>query len=277
MSSLFRRFGAGLLALFACAATCRSATLRICADPNDLPFSNSARQGLDNRIGALLAHDMGRTPVFVWARSRRGFLRETFNKGACDVLMGVPVGMKAVATSIPYYRSSYVFVTPAREHLAIASFSDPRLNGRRIGLQILEEDMSPPSLPLIRSGHAAQLVGFPSFGSEAGEIVQAVAKERVGVAVVWGPLAGYYAQRLHLPVTLTAVEPAVDSSGIPFSFDLAVGVHRGDKDLLGVVNASLARLRPQIQSILSAYHVPLADSTAVPNVRRSAGRSEGGL
>jgi mxaJ protein len=194
-----------------------ASSLRVCADPDNLPFSNRARQGFDNEIAALIAKDLNRQLVFVWARARRGFLREQFNKGACDVLMGVPVGMQRVATTHPYYRSTYVFVTSSREHLQIASFDDPRLNGRRIGLQILEEDMSPPSLPLIRNGHAAQLVGFQSFGS-TGDIVKAVATERVGASVVWGPIAGYFAAKQHLPVTLTPVSPSTDASGIPFAF-----------------------------------------------------------
>ena len=263
-------------ALLACCSQVESRDVVVCADPDDMPFSHQDGSGFENRIAELVAQDLRARLVYRWQPLRRGVVRKTLGARLCDVLMGVPVGMKAVATSIPYYRSSYVFVTPAKEHLAIASFSDPRLNGRRIGLQILEEDMSPPSLPLIRSGHAAQLVGFPSFGSEAGEIVQAVANGRVGVAVVWGPLAGYYAQRLHLPVKLTAVEPAVDPSGIPFTFDLAVGVHRGDSDLLRSVNASVTRLRPQIQRILAEYAVPLSDATAAPSVRPTTGR-EGGL
>src|SRR6195952_4963215 len=138
--------------------------LRICADPDNLPFSSRILTGFDNRIAILLAHDLGRKPVFIWTRSRRGFMREQVNKNACDVLMGVPIGMKAVATTHPYYRSSYVFVTREKEHLQLTSFDDPHLNGQRIGLQIMEEDLSPPSLPLIRSGHAGQLVGFESFG-----------------------------------------------------------------------------------------------------------------
>ncbi len=88
-----------------------------------------------------------------------------------------------------YYTSSYVFVSPSRKHLQIASFTDDHLNGQRIGLQILEEDLSPPSLPLIHSGHAGQIVGFESFGKREGEVVRAVADGRVGVAVVWGPIA----------------------------------------------------------------------------------------
>jgi mxaJ protein len=230
--------------------------LRVCSDPDNMPFSSRAQTGFDNRIAILLAHDLGRTPVFVWTRSRRGFMREQFNKNACDVLLGVPVGMKSVATTRPYYRSSYVFVTRAKEHLQFTSFDDPRLNGRRIGLQIMEEDLSPPSLPLIRSGHAGQLVGFESFGSQAGDIVRAVSDGRTGTAIVWGPLAGYYAARQYEPLALSFVSPAVDRAGIPFVFSIAVGVHKNDGALREAINASLARLKPQVRRILATYKVP---------------------
>jgi len=179
---MFSRCLSFALVLLCAGAAFGAAPLRVCADPDNLPFSNRNKRGFDNRIAAMIAHDLGREPLFVWASSRRGFLREQFNKNACDVLMGTPGGMHGVLQTEPYYRSTYVFVTPAREHLQIASFDDPHLNGRRIGLQVLEEDYSPPSLPLIRRGYAAQLVGFESFGAQNGEIVQAVANRHVGVA-----------------------------------------------------------------------------------------------
>lgn len=256
MCSRFLRL-CSILVLLCGGAASAAKPLRICADPDDLPFSNRAGQGFDNRIAVLIAHDLGRKPVFVWSRSRRGFVREQFNKNACDVLMGVPLHMKAVAATAPYYRSSYVFVAPRREHLEIASFTDPHLNGRRIGLQILEENLSPPSIPLIRSGHAAQLVGFESFGPAAGNIVRAVANDHVGVAVVWGPVAGYFAAADHLPVTLTPVRPSMDSSGIPFAYSIAMGVHKGDVALRDALNASIARLQPRIARVLLQAHVPL--------------------
>jgi mxaJ protein len=250
-----------LLALVPGAVPTAAKPLRICADPDNLPFSNRAGHGLDNRIAALVARDLGSEPVFIPARSRRGFLRERFNKGACDLLTGVPLGMHGVATTRPYYRSTYVFVTPASEHLQIASFHDPHLNGRRIGLQILEEDYSPPSLPLIRNGHAAQLVGFEAFGSGGSEIIRAVADGRVGVAVVWGPVAGYFAAKQHASVTLTPVARAVDSSGVPLAYSIAFAVHSNDTALRDALNASLARLEPQIQKVLATYHVPTLPQT----------------
>jgi mxaJ protein len=243
------------LLLFTSGAALAAAPLRICADPDNLPFSNRHQQGFENRIGALLAKDLGRDAVFIWARSRRGFLREQFNKDACDVLMGVPEGMRGVTTTLPYYRSTYVFVTRSREHLQITSFTDPHLNGRRIGLQILDEDFAPPSLPLIRTGHAAQLVGFNSFGDGNADLVRAVADGRIGAAVIWGPVAGYYTASQRLPLTITPVSPAIDA-GVPFVYSLAVGVHRSDNALRDHLNASIARLQSRIDQILASYHVP---------------------
>ncbi len=231
--------------------------LRVCADPDDLPFSNASHAGFDNRIAEVLGRDMHRPVVFIWARERRGFLRERFNKGACDVLMGVPEGMKHVHTTIPYYRSSYVFVTRRSDHLHLIHFDDPTIGRQRIGLQILEEDFSPPSLPLIHSGHTAQLVGFDSFGTGGEDIVRAVADRRVGFSVVWGPLAGYYAAKQRVPLALSVVQPSVDPSGIPFAFAMTIAVHSNDAPLAEELNAAIRRNKGKIRAILEIFHVPL--------------------
>ncbi|HEV2647237.1 MAG TPA: quinoprotein dehydrogenase-associated putative ABC transporter substrate-binding protein [Acidobacteriaceae bacterium] len=245
-----------------CGATVSAAPLRICADPNNLPFSNRSGSGFDNRIALLIAHDLHRQPLFVWTRPRRGFLREQFNRDVCDLLPGVPERMHGLGVSAPYYASSYVFVTPSSDHLKIASFSDPQLNGRRIGLQVLDEDLSPPSLPLIRAGHASQLVGFQSFNSQEGKVVDAVANGTVSVAVVWGPAAGYYANRSTTALTLTPIPPSYTFSGIPFTYGIGFGVHHRDTSLLEEVNRSIAHLRPEIDQILMNYHVRIVSTNA---------------
>lgn len=231
------------------------APLRICADPDNPPYSVRDGSGFDNRIATVIAQQLGRRPVFVWARERRGFIREQFNKNACDVLMGVPQGMRAVMTTAPYYRSTYVFVTRRQDRLQLASFSDPKLDHRRIGLQIMEEDLSPPSLPLIRSGHAGQLVGFESFGEHAADIVRAVSTKNIDLAVVWGPLAGYYAARQG-GIELRPVSPQVDS-GIPFTFALTAGVHKQDVELRDRINDAIRAKQRVITAILTSYHIPL--------------------
>jgi mxaJ protein len=234
--------------------------LRICADADNLPFSNRAGAGFDDRIVTLIAHDLHREPVYVWTRPRRGFLREQFNKNACDVLLGVPLGMRGVAVTDAYYTSSYAFVTPTRKHLQITSFADEHLNGQRIGLQILEEDLSPPSLPLIRSGHAAQIIGFESFGKREGDVVKAVAEGRVGVAIVWGPVAGYFAQMSRVPLTVTPLSREFSFAGIPFTYSIGFGVHRQDESLLRQLNDSIRRVQPKIKQVLAAFSVPTADA-----------------
>jgi mxaJ protein len=259
MFSRFPKLLAGLLPILLCLPMA-AVPLRVCADPDNLPFSNKAGAGFDDHIVSLVARDLHRELMFVWARPRRGFLREQFDKNACDVLLGVPVGIRGVAVTEPYYTSSYAFVSPARQHLQIASFTDEHLNGPRIGLQILEEDLSPPSLPLIRSGHAAQIVGFESFGKREGDVVKAVADGRVGVAVVWGPVAGYFARSSRVPLTVTPVSRAYTFSGIPFTYSMGFGVHKQDRALLEELNASVRRLQPKINRVLSAYAVPTIDT-----------------
>jgi mxaJ protein len=251
-----------LLLMLASVSVATATPLRFCADPDNLPFSNHAAQGFDNRIAMQVSHDLHRRPVFIWARNGRGFLRETFNKDKCDVLIGVPEHLRGVLTTTPYYRSAYMFVTRRREHLEIASFDDPHLNGRRIGLQALEDNLAPPSLALIRTGHAAQLVGFNSFGAHAPDIVRAVADGRLGTAVVWGPLAGYFTARDHLPLKLMPVSPLVDSSGVPFAFSISMAVHKLDTNLRDQLNQSLADLKPAIGQILTRYNVPTLSQEA---------------
>jgi quinoprotein dehydrogenase-associated probable ABC transporter substrate-binding protein len=256
MSSRFHKLVALLFFSLCTISVLAAAPLRICADPDNLPFSNRAGAGFDNQIATLIAHDLHRSAVFIWVRPRRGFLREQFNKNACDILLGVPTSMRSVAVTMPYYTSSYVFVTPAREHLQIASFTSDQLNCRRIGLQILEEDLSPPSLPLIRAGHAAQIVGYESFGRQEGDVVRAVATGHVGVAVVWGPVAGYFARRSSTPLTLKPVPPSYKFGGIPFTYSIGFGVHKQDAMLLQQLNHSITKLQPKIYGILASFNVP---------------------
>lgn len=240
----------------ASASVAAAVPLRFCADPDNLPFSNRAMRGFDNRIAAVVARELHRKPQFVWVRNGRGFLRATFNKNACDVLTGVPEKMRGVLTTVPYYRSAYVFVNRRRDGFEIASFSDPHLNGRRIGLQVLEDNLSPPSLALIRTGHAAQMVGFKSFGADGPKIVRAVADGQIGAAVVWGPLAGYFIRLDRLPLKMTPVSPLVDTSGVPFAFSIAMAVHKQDAQLRDQLDEALNRSRSSIVRILAEYNVP---------------------
>src|SRR4051812_20446132 len=184
-----------------------AAPLKVCADPDNLPFSNRKAEGFDNKIAGLLAQELGRKVEFVWQRGGRGFVRENLNKGICDALVGVPVQFRPVLTTTPYYSSSYVFVTRKDRKLKLDSFDDPRLRTMKIGVQVLDDDYAPPARALSRRQLTPNIMGFDATGEESGEIVSAVARGKIDVAVVWGPLAGYYAARQRVPLTVSPVKP----------------------------------------------------------------------
>jgi mxaJ protein len=230
--------------------------LKVCADPDNLPFSNRKQQGFDNQVSELLARELGRKLEYVWQRGGRGFIRENLNKGVCDVLVGVPAQFRPVLTTSPYYSSSYVFVSRKGRKLNIASFDDPRLKTMKIGVQVLDDDYAPPARALSRRQLTGNIVGFDAAGEESGDIIRAVANGKIDVAIVWGPLAGYYAARQRVPLRLTPVNPEFDPPALPFRFAIAVGVRKQDRELKEQLDGALLRRHAQIERILRAYSVP---------------------
>src|SRR4051812_21838742 len=192
--------------------------LRVCADPNNMPFSTRKQTGFENRIAALVARDLNARLTIVWQRMGRGFVREYLNKARCDLLVGIPTNYRPVLTTSPYYRSTYVFVS--RQEEPVPSLDSPALHGLKIGVQVLDEQYTPPGEALARRGLQGAIVGFDSIGDSAGSIVRAVADQKVDIAIVWGPLAGYFAKEFGNDLKLTPVEPEVDPPGLPFTFEI---------------------------------------------------------
>lgn len=230
--------------------------LRVCADPDNLPFSNSKQQGFENRIAELVASDLGAHLTYEWQRMGRGFVREYLDKSRCDLLVGIPSQFRPVLTTAPYYRSSYVFVTRSDHKLKPASLNDPSLHQMKIGVQVLQEDYTPPATALARRGLQAEIVGFETTGEEADSIIRAVADGKVDTAIVWGPLAGYFARSYREKLRLTAVTPEVDPPGLPFTFAISMGVRKGNTGLRDELEGVLQRRHKDIQEILQRYGVP---------------------
>ena len=253
---LVAALGAALLA-----APAAAGALRVCADPNNLPFSNTAREGFENKIAELLAADLGAALEYTWWAQRRGFVRNTIRAGACDVLLNVPAGFDPVATTRPYYRSSYVFV--ARQGATLPkSLEDPVLRDLRIGVQMIGNDFSnsPPAHALTARGIVDNVRGYMVYGdyataNPAADILRAVADREVDVAIVWGPLAGYFAGRESVPLALAPVTPERDA-GLPMAFSMAMGVRKGDTALRDALDGFIARRGEDIGRILDAYGVP---------------------
>ena len=228
--------------------------LRVCADPANMPFSDEAQQGFENKIAELLARDIHAHLTYVWQRMGRGFVREFVGK-QCDVLIGVPAGYMPMLTTAPYYRSTYVFVTPARSGLRNISLDDPVLHKLKIGVQVVEDDYTPAGRALARRGMQANIVGYDT-AADAPSIIRAVAERKVDAAIVWGPLAGYYARRYGGALQLTPVTPQVDPPGVPFTFAISMGVKKGNTQLREELEGFLRRRQPQVRAILARYGVP---------------------
>jgi mxaJ protein len=240
------------------------ATLRVCEDPNNLPFSNVRGQGFENAIATLIAEDLGRSLQYYWQPQRRGFLRSTLLAHECDVVMGVPASLERVAVTRPYYRSSYVFVSRRDRLIDIRSFDDPALRTLRIGLQVTGNDYAnPPAAEALATRHLViGIRGYPVYGDYSSAepqraIVDAVANGDVDVVVVWGPVAGYFAQRESVPLTVAPVVPSHVDEGMVFSFDIAMAVRREDTRLRDDLDTTLARRANDIRQILTRYGVPL--------------------
>ena len=232
---------------------------RVCGDPDNLPFSNAKGEGFENRIAELIAAELGDTVTYTWWPHRRGFVRNTLRAKECDVIIGVPAGFDPVGSTKPYYRSTYYIVTRTDRKLDIRSLDDEKLRGLKVGVNVIGEDYTntPPAHALGMRGITA--VGFDAFYNaekRPEDIVNAVADGKIDAAVVWGPLAGFFAKRSKTPLTLVALPDSVDRTGYPFAYDIGVGVRRSDKALKAQLDTILERKRPEIQRILDEYGVP---------------------
>lgn len=254
--------GAALALLGGCA---HQRVLTVCADPNNMPFSNARGEGFENRIAEIIAGDLKAKLRYVWWAQRRGFVRNTIGQARCDAWMGVPSTFDPLLTTRPYYRSTYVFVTRAGDRLNGLTLDDPRLKHLRLGIQLAGDDGNnpPPETALARRGLIPQTRGFMLYGDArqpdpAADIVKAVTDKDIDVALVWGPLAGWHAAASPVPLRVEPVTPWLDQGRWPMVFEISVGVSKRDPALKREIEAALARNQNGINKVLTQYKVPLA-------------------
>lgn len=260
----------GLIFLTSAAFAADAQDLWVCADRNNLPYSNDRDQGFENKLAELVAHDLGRTLHYVWWPASPTFARKVFRKGACDIIMGIPSqGYDLAEPTQPYYRSSYVFVSRRDRHLALQSFDDPSLKTLKIGLHVVDDGFTPAAQELATRGIIQNVVGYNIFGNLAKDnpsanLIHAVAQGDVDVAIAWGPLAGYFAQRSSTPLQLNPVCAASVKTSLPVSFSISIGVRHDEEALREELNQEIARRGDDIHRLLLSYGIPLldADSTS---------------
>jgi quinoprotein dehydrogenase-associated probable ABC transporter substrate-binding protein len=265
MCSVYKALGA-LLVLWSVLAAdpIAQSPLRICADSNNMPFSNNRGEGFENKIASLVARELRRPLQYFWLPQRRGFVRNSLNAQRCDVVVGVPAQYGLLQPTRSYYRSSYAFVVRRDRHLRIDSFDAPSLRRLTIGIQMTGDDYNnPPAAQELASRHIVQNIrGFTVYGDYSRpdpqrEIIDAVADGRVDVAVVWGPLAGYYARRATTPLDVMPIAAGANRPRRRFTFDIAMGVRRDDLVLRAALDGVIARRGDDMRHILRAYGVPL--------------------
>jgi mxaJ protein len=248
-----------LCALSGSAPAGEAKQLKVCGDPNNLPFSNEKLQGIENKIADVIAKDMGLTVAYTWWPHQRGVVKRALNTLRCDVMLGIPKGYDPVLWTKPYYRTGYVLVVRKDRGLKIRSLDDPQLKKLKIGVQV----NTPPHDALGQRGIADNVVGYQlMFDSNThaedypGKVVEDLIAGQLDVALVWGPIAGYFAKKKAAPIEIVVLEGKPDSVE-RFAFDISMGVSKKDTELKAKLEASIARKHDEITHILEDFGVPL--------------------
>ena len=234
--------------------------LRVCADPNNMPYSNEREQGFENKLAELVARQLGEKLEYTWWSQRKSFVKNSLDAGRCDLLIGIPTSLTSVESTKPYYRSTYVFVSRHDRNLQVTSLADPRFEQWRVGVHVVGDDYAPPAAALARRGITKNIVGFSLFGQYGEEnpprrIIDAVANGSIDVAIVWGPFAGYFAKQEQAQLDVVPVSPAMFLA-VPFTYEISAGVRKGDDALKNEVQDVLENQNAAIQQLLAQYGVP---------------------
>lgn len=230
---------------------------RVCADPRNLPFSDEAGEGFENKLAELFARKLGEPTSYTYFPQVIGFVRNTLNALRCDVIIGVAVGDDLVQTTNPYYRTTYALVFRPNSGLdGVDSLEDPRLKGKHIGVVA----GTPPATIMVEQGLMALARPYPltvdtRVEAPAKTMANDVASGQIDAGVLWGPMAGYYAQ--HVTPHLVIVPLLKEQERMDFR--IAMGVRHSDQDWKRKLNRLITENQPQIDHILAEYGVPLLD------------------
>ncbi|MBV8428049.1 MAG: substrate-binding domain-containing protein [Hyphomicrobiales bacterium] len=234
-------------------------TLRVCADPRNMPFSTQAGDGFENKLAELFAHKLGKDLAYEWYPQATGFVRMTLMQRRCDVVMGYPLGDDLVQPTNPYYRSAYALVfKPGTGLDGIETLEDPRLKDKRIGIVA----GTPPSDNMASAGLMAHAKPYPlvidtRYDSSAQAMIHDLESGEIDLGVLWGPIAGYYAKQAKSPLSLVLLTK--EKSGPSMTYRIVMGVRRSDQDWKRELNSLIAANQKEINQLLLSYGVPLLD------------------
>jgi quinoprotein dehydrogenase-associated probable ABC transporter substrate-binding protein len=233
--------------------------LRVCADPANMPFSNEAGEGFENKIAELLAADLKLPLEYTWFPQVTGFVRNTLGAKRCDLVMGYVAAGEVIQNTNPYYRSAWVLVLPKDRGLdGIEALDDARLKGKRLGIVA----GAPPATVMATNGLMAHAKPYAlmvdrRYESPAEEMLRDIKAGEIEAGILWGPIAGYYVKKSGMPL---AVVPLLhETKTVPMTYRITLGLRHGETEWKHRLNDFLDVHRVEIQSILLQYGVPLLD------------------
>jgi len=234
---------------------------RVCADPHDMPYSDTSGAGFENRIAELLARELGKGISYTWYPNAPGFVRRTLALYKCDIIMGVPQGDDIVQVTNPYYRTVYTLIyKPGTGLDGVDTLTDPRLKDKRLGIVA----GTPPATNFVLDGLIAKAKPYPlvvdtRYDSSAEAMIHDVVDGSVDAGVLWGPLAGYYAKQSHVPIKVVPL--LKEKNGPHMDYRIAMGVRYSDQNWKRELNRLIRAKQPQITALLLSYGVPLLDES----------------
>jgi len=237
--------------------------LRVCADPRNLPFSDEAKEGFENRIAAVIGADLELPVSYVWFPQVVGFVRNTLRARECDLVMGAVSGDGIMDSTNPYYHTGYMLVTRTADNISATSIGDPSLHDLRFGVVAA----TPPTDLLLRHDLMGKMRAYSlrvdtRVSNPARDMLRDLTDGKIDVALVWGPVAGYAIKQDHLPLTARFIEP---EPGAPrLDYRIAMGVRAGEPEWRRRINQAIGRHGPEITAILAEYGVPQLDAQGQP-------------
>jgi quinoprotein dehydrogenase-associated probable ABC transporter substrate-binding protein len=238
--------------------------LRVCDDPRNLPFSNEAQEGFENKIAELFAKKLGKSLAYAWYPGATGFIRNTLNAHKCDVIMGFPQGNDAAQATNPYYRTAYTLVSKPGSGLEkVDTLDDPILKTKKIGIVA----GTPPATYMAKKGLFTSAKSYPlvidtRFDSTSQEVIKDIESGEIDAAILWGPIAGYYANKENPHFVVT---PLTHEKGGPrLAYRIAMAVRPADQEFKRLLNRLIEENQKEIDAILLSYGVPLLDEKDKP-------------
>jgi quinoprotein dehydrogenase-associated probable ABC transporter substrate-binding protein len=247
--------------------------LRVCADPANLPYSNRAKQGFENRIAEIVADELKLPLRYYWMPQGPGFVRGTLGEGMCDLIVGYAANSDIVDHSNPYYASTYALVSRPGSGLEdVGTLDDPRLAKVRLGVIAA----TPPTDHLLRLGlldkaRSYTLLVDRRFASPVEEAVHDVETGAIDALVAWGPIGGYFAKKEPKPL---AVSPLHAEARPALAYRIGFGLRRNELEWKHRLNDVIRARKADFEAVLREYGVPLVPIEAAP-IGASVLRGEG--